>query len=87
MIPKEIIELAITGGWDKKDGYHDTEWCWEVVVLNTTFWQALGKSCGWGHDDDGEAPVWYVKAMDFYDLILIGLPTDTFWQEIINANK
>lgn len=57
MIPKEIIKLAVAGGWkgwwDNSLGpvkiidNHSNAVGWEIVALDCTFWQALGKSCGW----------------------------------------
>lgn len=57
------------------------------IALDPTFWQALGKSCGW----DKNASVyshttmtqWQQAAMQFYDLILTGGDTEKFWAEIL----
>ena len=101
MIPKEIIELAVAGGWkgwwDNSLGpvkiidNHSNAVGWEIVALDATFWQALGKALGWENEQAKKAGVewleWKHWAFEFYDLILTNQPTDTFWQEIINANK
>lgn len=63
MIPKEIIELAIKGGWD-----YSCKFAWNEdnpeedrvlvdeagTILDPTFWQALGKAKGWKSADIGE---------------------------------
>lgn len=58
MIPKEIIELAIQGGWKPlvDEGYQiqldgDGVGFWYPIALDPTFWQALGKSLGWAGFD------------------------------------
>jgi hypothetical protein len=163
MIPKEIIEKAIEGGWKPRNriigrayyvyrpsqGHFFTKssntagfWMqWHEVALDREFWICLGKALGWdklsnkrsnalpklgsrvsilptrlegkltsiekdlanvnvkGVGLQKNLPLtvlcfvgkdyWYWEpiAHRFYDLILTNQPTDTFWQEIINANK
>ena len=46
---EEIIKKAIEGGWEK-DGFiyagklHGVDLC---AVLDSSFWESLGKECGW----------------------------------------
>lgn len=51
MIPKLAIEKAIEGGWNKPQFYvqdnQPEHLLWQVVVLDRTFWIALGKALGW----------------------------------------
>lgn len=46
---KKIIEKAIEGGynleWAKPPFSDCRDYC--AIVLDNTFWQALGKACGW----------------------------------------
>lgn len=51
---ENIIKKAIEGGWDKDnarvydcDG-HDSQHIDELMLMDKTFWQSLGKECGWG---------------------------------------
>jgi hypothetical protein len=59
----------------------------EVIALDPTFWQALGKSLGWKTtiaDDGMEATdVWSVEAHRFYNIILEGQNTEAFWDELL----
>jgi len=60
-----IIKKAIEGGWmgyntqhvkDIVDKYP------EVAICDHTFWQALGKACGWQSMSDGEEEwVWHAR--------------------------
>ncbi len=50
---KPVIKKAIEGGWNKDnarvydcDGY-DSQYVDELMLMDKTFWQALGKACGW----------------------------------------
>lgn len=62
------------------------------IALNPTFWQALGKACGWKTEKNksmieqqsGDVfQHWYQKAMHFYDLVLNGKDTSDYWTEIL----
>lgn len=95
IIPKEIIEKAISGGWQfgrmQSDGLHvelrDPDWTMADVVLSSEFWQALGKSLGWEKDGKGTYFTnWTASeymAHRFFDLILQGKPTADYWQELL----
>lgn len=49
MIPREIIEKAIEGGWwaGNKAKMSHANANWQIIALDSTFWQALGKALGW----------------------------------------
>lgn len=93
-IPKEILEKAIEGGWNSK-GFNLNEWGGEImhdasciIALDPSFWSALGKAFGWEKGIDtypykNIAP--FEKAHKFYDLILTGGDTDSFWQEVLQT--
>lgn len=59
------------------------------IALDPDFWSSLGKSLGWtvcdvqgciqGKCDHG----WMYYAKSFYDLILTGGDTKSFWQELL----
>lgn len=59
----------------------------QQIALDPLFWQALGKSLLWS---DGAShvsnptPEWMENAHRFYDLILTGQPTDTFWADLLS---
>jgi len=64
MIPKNIIELAIEGGWKAKGILQIANW--EKIVLDKTFWQALGKNLSWEEDLwNGKTKRQPVRAVDF----------------------
>lgn len=47
---KTIIKKAIEGGWVAKmcvDPEVNFHWYRHEIVLDPTFWQALGKACNW----------------------------------------
>jgi hypothetical protein len=87
-IPKEIIEKAIAGGWDD---YKTIRGCVVspdeepmLAALDPTFWQALGKSLGWGMElGDRDNGAWKYTALHFYELILEGKDTTEFWEEML----
>lgn len=54
MIPAEIIEKAIEGGYKKGIFENETGvddildlWGYESILLDASFWQSLGKAFGW----------------------------------------
>lgn len=60
----------------------------QVIALDPTFWQALGKTLGWSeqktHFPSSLAKcVWQNTAYVFYDLILTGASTDEFWATLL----
>lgn len=69
-------------------GNPDTEevitWGHEQVALDPSFWQSLGKALGrkkkrnFGFEND-----WHSAATQFYDLILTGGDTKTFWDGLL----
>ena len=106
MINKLAIEKAIEGGWkhfDLGEGKEATERAahnilaishWQVIALDPSFWQSLGKALGWAeytswleqyHEGSIDLTdlTWRRNATRFYDLILTGQPTDQFWKEIL----
>lgn len=49
---KNILKKAIEGGYDhSENSWHDSlghnVMCMYAIVCKPTFWQALGKACGW----------------------------------------
>lgn len=64
------------------------------LIVDSTFWQALSKSCGWSNvatmgapvkrDMGLGVPIWQGKAHRLLDLILTQQPTEKFWEEIIS---
>lgn len=88
-IPKEIIEKAIQGGWSTPTPgkWIENEGWYAHVALDPSFWQALGKSLGWGEGSGGiEVWDWHGYARNFYDHILQGHDTDEFWKELLKEN-
>lgn len=89
-IPREAIDKAISGGWlgGNWDTYNNGGFDWQHIVLDPTFWQALGKALGWGTnwnptvENDQYLEEWYDTAHRFYDLILQGQPTNQFWADL-----
>jgi len=81
MIPKNIIELAIEGGWKAKGILQIANW--EKIVLDKTFWQALGKNLSWEEDLWNGKTKWQRNAYRFYDLILQQQSTESFWAELL----
>lgn len=62
---ENAIEKARRIGWDERimdlDVYNDCgATCYEIGLLDTLFWQALGKQQGWGKDIPPED--WLCKA-------------------------
>lgn len=84
-IPKEIVELAVQGGYKAK-----VEWVIKLpeyalyqIICDPTFWQALGKSLGWF---PSIYEVHHDIARDFFNLLMQQKPTDIFWEELL-GNK
>lgn len=52
MIPELAITKAFEGGWrpyyDRRHNDDYGSWEWQGIALDSDFWQALGKSLGWG---------------------------------------
>jgi len=78
---EQIIKKAIEGGYEKERYYFDENgnWDWEpceVVLMKSSFWQALGKACGWGGAIQMEnrfgfrLPVWEHEALRFHEINL-----------------
>lgn len=93
MIPKNIIEKAIAGGWNYPPWFEDTYFLVQTntptadkildtwTALDPDFWMALGKEMGW---QDAEFFV-HDKAPRFYDLILRKASQeemDSFWKSL-----
>lgn len=90
-IPKEAIEKAIEAGWDNSTPQFSDcrDFC--SAALDPSFWQALGKSCGWEEHANVHSREKILgsygsrarlEAHRFYDLILIGGDTTKFWEEL-----
>lgn len=67
---------------------------WQEIVLDLSFWQALGKTLGWtkwGEFDEeykkNSDPQWQYNAHRFYDLILTNGDTTAFWKDILTNLK
>lgn len=68
-----------------------------LIALDRTFWQALGKALGWNEANgkvgayhsfvDGKIvdEYWMLTAHRFYDLILTGGDTETYWDELLHG--
>jgi hypothetical protein len=96
MIPKQAIERAIEGGWGAIGWRLWQHEQFEVIALDPTFWQSLGKALEWseehftscaiwktGECDCSAKDEWKEKAKEFYDLILERKGTTAFWEEIL----
>lgn len=83
-----IKSLQIDGVWfDVQNSSSPIFFAYEVIVLDPTFWQSLGKSLGWEESEPTNPlgiPKWRNEAGIFYDLILTNQPTDIFWQELLH---
>lgn len=102
-IPREAIEKAIEGGWRHEIFIVDGEIrrdiklsaayvaeikAWRNTVLDSTFWQSLGKALGWEPKyNDGGNYYWGQYAHRFYDLILSNQDTQPFWDELLPHMK
>lgn len=118
-IPKEIIELAIKGGWmsetpniqmvsddlpysvslSETDGVLNRLFYFEEIICDPEFWKALGKEKGWNKKTMCETCFlagfyalkdcsrcwgeWFLRARDYYSLVLFGDNTQQFWEEIM----
>lgn len=79
---QEIIKKAIEGGYKP----HDVQpWLNQETVLDLSFWQSLGKACGWhfcrfhsfmGKDSEAETchdcthDEWFKRALQFHEINL-----------------
>lgn len=101
MIPQEIIEFAVQGGWNSffakgftwnNKGLNDIDGdftCYAEIICDSDFWQALGRVCKWEGTINKQpfATEWENYAHALYNLILTKQNTAPFWQEIINSKK
>lgn len=55
MIPKQATEKAVEGGWKSYGGSKPLGEVQELIALDATFWQALGKAFGWGKEWGNES--------------------------------
>ena len=87
MIPKRAIELSIKGGWNDEWLVGDKRFA--DIALDPSFWQSLGKALGWKAEDDPTriGYTWQGNASRFYDLILTGGDTKTFWDELLKSKS
>lgn len=65
---ESIIKKAIEGGYKKERYYFDEngnfdDEPYEVVLMKSSFWQALGKACGWDKEYENK---WMDVAHEFY---------------------
>lgn len=70
---------------DTKKPWHESVG-WEEIALDPAFWQALGKQLVWDtvtETDQGFENTWEYNAHRLYDLVLNGLDTEKFWQELL----
>lgn len=79
MIPKRAIEKAIEGGWKDRlyriySGNTEVWTHYDSLILDPTFWQALGKALGWSKKRWARKnrAEWMANAFNFYGLILTG---------------
>lgn len=110
IIPKEVIEKAIEGGWKglymDEDGITvdtQSQIAWgrtktglgrhlplQVIALDRTFWEALGKALGWdiayGSYGNDTMEEWQSRAMTFFNIILTNGDTDAFWEKVLSNN-
>lgn len=78
-------------GWYLKNGYAENENIWKVLS-DPLFWQALGKSLGWGwvtpcefgdHEACIECALWLCKWHDFIDHLAEGKDADDYFKELL----
>lgn len=79
MIPKNVIEKAIEGGWANAyaldwDGHAE-------AIIDPLFWQSLGKALGWMSGD------WKGNAHQFFDLLLTSGDTSRFWKDLLENKR
>lgn len=56
------------------------------IVLDPTFWQALGKALVWEkleYHSDGSYDGWHYYATRFINLILTGGDTEKYWNDLL----
>ena len=59
---EDIIKKAIEGGYEKERYYFDEngnfdDEPYEVVLMKSSFWQALSKACGWDKREEKKDPM------------------------------
>lgn len=59
----------------------------EKIVLDPSFWQALGKALGWRDSNDRKGGEWLLHAKTFHDFILTGVDTYEFWKDLLPIKK
>lgn len=88
MIPKQVTERAIEGGyspsWNIK-ALEDFPELYDRMVLDPTFWQALGRAL----DSKAHYHTMYeidalTTGIEFFRLVLTGGDTEKFWAELLN---
>jgi hypothetical protein len=98
VIPNDVLDKATEGGWRDDTiryqairavtGSHMVPV--EVMALDPTFWQALGKSLEWvdfhdkHHEECPYMHCWLNVANIFARVVLLGDSTDDFWKEILS---
>lgn len=87
-----FIHTDLPWSWTGYAGINgEHEFTWQTLALDPSFWQSLGKVLGWkeiGGKPSGsyfENYTWLGHAHRFYDLILTGGDTDSFWQDLLGA--
>lgn len=87
MIPKQAIEKAIEGGWQPTIPHERMPTA--SIALDPTFWQALGKGCGWvekhtpDHLECPDLECWCNIANIFTRIVLTDGDTEKFWKELL----
>ena len=101
MIPKNIINYAIEGGYGNDNAYVQIDGglavCFpgtdridyfvskEFVLLDPLFWQSLGKALGYERFT-GQKDRWKREWHRFIDALSEGT-SDKFWQDLVPSNK
>lgn len=95
MIPKQIIQQAISKGWDGewdnvlgpvKHMGHENAVGWEIVSLDPSFWFSLIGAVHTSSDGRRWPKTWLEEAQSFYGLILTGQNTDYFWKQVLERS-
>jgi hypothetical protein len=91
MIPKEVIEKAMEGGWLERDrpispmppDVLQSMIDWESTALDPKFWEGLGKALGQSGEDPEGRPRVFRRADDFFHLVVSGDDTGRFWKALL----